>query len=138
MGLNDAVDDLLPDSSGSDDSGGGGSTDSERDLITIGKPPYDKHFEPEHFEEIKEVMPSKLGYTVNEAKNLPADERYEVFHEAALIARSELDPEESETAKSEKCQICGSVLHEDATAVISGEKFCSDHPAIQVANHFEE
>lgn len=136
MGLDDAVPEDVK-SSASSSSADSGSDSSSPNTITIGKEPYKKEFTEDHWEEIKKVLPRELGFTVNEAKNLPADERYEIFHEAGLIAHSEMEAEESEYRKKDQCPICGTVLHEEATAEIAGETFCPDHPAAKIANHFE-
>lgn len=128
------LEDIIPDgkSSGSSGSSGRRRKKKKEKVIEIGNPPYDKKFKEKKWEGVKKVIRNEFDYkSVGEVKSLPAEERYDVLHEAALIHEGEKRADESQHRAKERCLRCGAASG-DMMVEIEDEMFCISHPAIQV------
>lgn len=136
------LDDLVPDSAGGSSSSSRSSRDSsdddeESEKVIIGSEPYKKVFTDEDWEGIKGIITQEMGYVPNEVvNNYPAEERYEILHEAALLYRSEISEEELSDIPR-KCDYCGAALRDGGVWV--GEYYvCASHTAGQLATLDDE
>lgn len=137
MGLGDAAEDLVPDTT-TVDTGSKDEKDGSEETVVIGNPPHEKRFTQERWEQVKDALTGELGYTVREVKNMRSAERYEVLHEAAMLSAGEIEVKDTETAQPNKCAICSQRLPDEAVAEIAGEPFCPSHPSAKVAKYFNE
>jgi len=130
------LDDLVPDdkqSSSSSSSSRPRDSDDSPDKVEIGGEPYKKVFTEERWEKVKKVIGREMGLDVNKVvNNYPANERYEIIHEAALAVGGELEPDELDNYRDERCEICG-IAKSEASVTICGDVVCVSHSAGQVA-----
>lgn len=129
------LEDLVPDEAKTSSSRSGRKKKSkkqEEGVVTIGSGEFEKTFEEERLERIRKVISQEMGYVPNEViNNFPAEERFEILHEAALIEAQEAEEDELEHTTT-RCDICGNAIR-DSGVEISGLVVCTSHPAIQVA-----
>lgn len=130
-----ALDDLVPDDAGGSSSSSSSSKVSPEDnpnLKVIGKGEYRKVFDEETWEDVKLVLIQEMGLTPSEVvNNYPAEERYEVLHEAVSVANQEVSVEEL-GHEPERCEICGNALGDQAVTV-SEHTVCVHHTVGQLA-----
>lgn len=141
MGLDDLIPDHDQNTSGSSSSGRSKDRDKDPyandDLISIGSPPNDKHFNEEQWEKVKRVVREEFGMSIGEVKSLPAKERYETLHEAVTFNPDATDRDEHELVSDNRCLVCDRAA-DNVGVEIEGYLFCVDHTAGQVAKAIEE
>lgn len=141
MGLDDLIPEHDRDTSGSSSQGSNSDKPSDPyqndDLISIGSPPNDKHFNEEQWEKVKRVVREEFGMTVGEVKTMPSKERYETLHKAVTFNEDQNGDDESKLMSNKRCPVCGRAA-DNVGVEISGELFCVEHTAGQVANALEE
>lgn len=138
MGLDDIVDDHGGDASSSrSGSSSRNQKDDEDDLVKIGKPPYQKVFSEEKFEEVKKVLMHEMGYQPNVVLNSPAEKRYDILHEAATWSSDDFDSDDSSHRSSTRCIVCG-IACDDTHVELEGEIVCTHHPAAKVRRFLDE
>lgn len=136
------LDDLVPDDAKQTSSRSGRSKKSrkqEEDVVTFGSGRYEKTFSKDHWEKIKKILSQEMGYVPTEVvNNFPAEERFEILHEAALLEKKQAEPEDLEHTTT-RCDICGTAVRGSGVE-IAGLVVCTSHPAIQIAKelHGEE
>jgi len=126
------LDDIITDHGGSVDSTS--STDEEEDdTVEVGSGEYKKVFTEEKWEKVRKVITEEMGRNLNHVRNnLPAKEKYSIFHKAATwgsLSESDKDEEKSDT----RCVICGKACNHNHV-VIAGETVCTHHTTAQLAN----
>lgn len=138
------LDDLIPDDVDSQSSGSSSSrtqTQQERDVV-IGKEPYKKEFDEDKWKEVKSVLTNEMGYNVNWVlNNLPAEERYEVLHEAVMMVNENLEPEEAEHRSTDRCIVCGNATDQVEAEIPwlpEGESVCFHHTVAQLEKELKE
>jgi hypothetical protein len=133
MGLEDALPDGIEVSSSS--STGSNTSSADEDLVTFGVDNKKKKFTQEQWDQVKEVIKDEFDLTVGEVvDSVSPSKRYEILHEAAVIAFGDEDDDEAESeyTSTKTCACCGTGV--DNTGVeIGGKHFCPQHPAIKVA-----
>lgn len=118
----------------------------KKDTVSFGGGRYKKEFTEERWEEIKNTLINEMGLVPNEVvNNYPAEERYEVLHEAALLSKRETTLEEL-GRRPTRCGICGkpvggsgvefSLL--DGSGDIHEIEICISHTAGQIQVLLEE
>lgn len=134
------LDDIVPDDA--DTSSRGGRTDKkspgERDDTVVVQGPGEKKkiFEEDDYEKVKKVIAEEMGLVPNKVlNNYTAADRYDVFHEAALIVDSEMDSEENSYAKN-RCEICGNAT-QDFGVELGGIVVCPQHSAAQIRKELD-
>lgn len=98
----------------------------------VGSPPNQKAFKQEKWNEVKAVLMNEMGMKVGEVLSSPSEERYEILHEASMIAENKLDAVDSSHTSDQRCPICDTAL-DNCFVVIEDKKFCPHHGAIKVA-----
>lgn len=138
MGLDDVIDDQVPEEKRSG-SRSGGSSSKEKQKVIIGSPPNQKEFTKDRWEEVKKAIVEELGYTTQEVlEEMPANKRYEVIHEAALISSKEMSSADADTRPTTRdCDICGNMLRDEMEVDISGLKVHAHHTAAQVEKELD-
>lgn len=138
MGLDDVLNDKVPESKRSGGRSSSSSGDDSEQIVKIGSPPNQKKFTKSRWEEVKEAITGELGYTTNEVlEEMPPNERHEIIHEAAMISSSEMDPEDSKTRPSNKCDICDNILRDEMEVEIAGLKIHANHTAAQIEKELD-
>lgn len=131
MGLND----LIPDDSGTSSSSTSTKSkppEEQEDKVVIGKGETKKVFDEERWERIKRVIIDEMGLIPNKVvNNYPADERYNIIHEAAMLLDEKTEPEESDYSSTTRCAICGKAA-DDAYVEIEGLIVHTNHTAGQI------
>lgn len=137
MGLEDLIPDDSDDNSSSSSSSRNSSSSDEQEYITIGSEPHQKKFTPEKWEEVKEVLRHEMGLNVNRVKNRPAEERFEILHEAATYSNGEIDEDEMQNWSKERCIVCGKAANK-VGAKVDGEPCCVHHTVGQLEKELDE
>lgn len=139
------LDDLIPEgaeSSGSGGSRGGGGRKKQKDdleyKVVIGNEPNRKVFTEEKWEEVQKVIVNDFGMQVNEVKNKPAAERYEILHEAALKAGSDSYTLDEELEEKSTCSVCGDAATEDTSVKIEGRMVHIHHTAVKIREALDD
>lgn len=118
MGLEDIVEEKAPDDSSSSRSRTRRKdhSDSDKYFKVVGKPPLQKVFqEEEDWVQTAEVLRDEMGYMPNEVLNMPAEQRFELLHEARLWNKGELEKLENET--EDRCVICNKACTGSCTEI---------------------
>lgn len=134
------LDDLLPDDAdtSSSSSPGSKSSSSEPEYVErFSSSKGTKQFTEERWEEVKKEIRDKTPFTVEEVKNMESKARHDVLHEISISSLHDKEPDELEHGSDVLCNVCGNDC--STTFVeIEGEKFCIQHPAIQVAQSLDK
>lgn len=134
MGLDDLVDDAGGSSSSSSSKRSKSKSFHDDDEYkVVGSDQYQKVFHEDEWAKVKDVLKDEMGKVPNVVLNSPEQERFEILHEAALIASGDKDPLDSDYTGQERCLYCGSNPG-DAAVEIQGETFCVHHTAGQVSS----
>lgn len=120
-------------------SGGGRSRKKKKEdeKVTIGSKPYQKTFKKEKWEGVKDIIRRDFEVSVNEVKNSPPEERYDILHEAALIHEGEKTVDNSSHKAKTRCVVCGDECAEESVE-IEGHAVHWNHPAVQVRKKIDE
>lgn len=112
---------------------------SERDdVVVFGSGEFQKSFGKDRWEDIREVMINEMGLVPNQVvNNYPAEERFEVLHEAAMLEAQEITLEELEREPN-PCAICGTELGDEAGLDIMGVEVCYHHTVGQLSVVLDE
>lgn len=140
MGLEDIVDEKTPDSSTSRSRSGSnevrGVSSSDEYFKVVGSPPLQKVFqEEEDWEETAKVLRDVMGHQPNNVLNMPAEQRFEILHEARLWSEGQL--EESEHESEDKCVVCNKACTGSCTE-IAGQQVHVHHTVGQLGSMLEE
>lgn len=139
MGLEDLLpDDEEVDRSSSSNSGSSKPDDpfQNDDLISIGSPPNDKHFNEEQWEKVKRVVREEFGMKIGEVKSMPSEKRYETLHKAVTFNEDDED-EPEELVSNTRCGVCGRAA-DNVGVEIHGETYCVQHTAGEIAESLED
>lgn len=142
MGLEDITEKVKKNhsSSSSDTSQGNnrnprkGVSDESEYAVVVGKPPKQKAFTEDQWDDVKEVLMNEMDLNPNKVLNMPSEERYEILHEAALYSKGDI--EDSEHIPQRECDYCGNKLKEDTDVgiEIADSLFCVHHTVGQIKN----
>lgn len=138
------LDDLVPDGAETSSSRGGGGgrnkkpPEEQEDKVVIGNEPNRKVFTEEKWEEVQRVIVNDFGMQVNEVKNKPASERYEILHEAALKASEQSYEPDEDLEEDRVCLVCGDAATDDTSVEIEGEMVHIHHTAAKIAKELND
>lgn len=102
----------------------------------IGSPPHQKVFSEEKWDDVKRVLRDVMGRNVNRVLNLPAEQRHEILHEAAMYSDGQIV--ESEYEKEDKCPVCNKAVADDAGVSILGYDIHVHHTAGQIESAIKD
>lgn len=136
MGLEDLIPEGKRGSSSSSSSRRRSKT-KEEDTVTFGGGNFRKEFTEERWQEVKRTLSHEMGLVPNEVvNNYPAEERFEVLHEAALLSKQETTLEELGRQPT-RCAICGNAVGKSGTEV-AGVTVCIHHTVGQLSSMLNE
>lgn len=137
------IDDMLPEDAGSSSkskgkktggrSGKSKSVTEEYEYVEIGNEPNKKMFRKKEWPQIKAKMEELTKYSVEEAKSLPSDKRFEVFHQVGLSSFTGMDRVDEEHKPNKYCSLCGK--KGDELVEINEKLYHKDHTLGELTNN---